>query len=62
MEHMKRHEISEKQWNRIKEKFSPEKSRKEAGMASLAVFAANSSGVFAAGDVQTPSAVLCDGE
>ena len=25
MEHMKRHEISEKQWNRLKEKFPPEK-------------------------------------
>ena len=25
MEHMKRHEISEKQWNRIRDKFPPEK-------------------------------------
>jgi transposase len=29
---MKRHEISEKQWNRIKDKFPPEKSLKEAGL------------------------------
>ena len=35
IKHMKRHEISEQQQNRIKDKFPPEKSRKEGGQEKV---------------------------